>query len=92
MIECLAHLGLRAIQGSLNCCNSGAFSLRKFISVIESAVGKEAIFSNKRTEANFSPYGIEEDRSINNQKLEMSGFFLEELKKVVEVVRDKIIK
>jgi nucleoside-diphosphate-sugar epimerase len=84
----LYHIALNHIEGPINCCNSNSISIRDFIQIIVSQVGKEMKLAKKSNEHNQSPYGIEQHWFMSNKKLTESGLLLGCLKeKIRELVR-----
>ena len=85
----LYHIGMNQITGPINCCNSGHISLSDFVKVITEKTGKKLIRASEQTQENSSPYGIDQDWYMDNQKLTQSGLKLGPVEfKVRELVEE----
>ncbi|MAZ50031.1 MAG: NAD-dependent dehydratase [Halobacteriovoraceae bacterium] len=72
----LYHIGMNQITGPINCCNSGHIALSKLMKFICDRTGKDLIEAHIQTQENSSPYGIDQNWYMDNQKLTSSGLKL----------------
>ncbi len=60
--------------GPINACSNGTISLRNLISLIENSTGEVAMIEKMTADEHASPFGIEADWTLNNEKARALGF------------------
>ncbi|HET7657569.1 MAG TPA: NAD-dependent epimerase/dehydratase family protein [Bacillales bacterium] len=72
--EFLFWTGTSPLRGPVNACAGGDISLEELIRLIESSTGNKAVVSNKKEEADASPYGIPTSWTMDHSKASAAGF------------------
>jgi len=65
--------------GSVNCACPGDIELREFMRLIEEKTGKAYVRANEPNDENHSPYGVEQNWTMNMEKMGAAGISLPEL-------------
>lgn len=68
------------LTGPINCACPGDIKLSELVRKIEESTGKSCILTSQATDENQSPYGIEQDWTMNIDKLKSIGIKLTDLK------------
>ncbi len=92
----LCWLSSNNIQGPINACSTGDLSLEELLNMIEKATGKKAILTNVQDDPATSPYGIENDCTMDSSRAVNAGFEFDEihnwLPKLIENEVETILK
>jgi nucleoside-diphosphate-sugar epimerase len=85
----LRFVGESTYEGSVNCADTGAITMRDLMTLIETIVGKKAILAEKETEGNHSPFGFPEDFILPNARAQSLGFKFKKLQDYLpELIRN----
>ena len=80
------------IGGVYNICSNGSISLRSFMDQIESVLRKKIIYASSPSDENHSPYGLDNDFSLSNEKALNAGFKFRETKLVMKELIEKLFQ
>ena len=70
----LRWLGNERLDGPVNACSKGEYSLKEVLSLIENEVGKDAIIQENVSQEHKSPFGISDSWYMDTAKAEQAGY------------------
>ncbi|TYR81767.1 NAD-dependent epimerase/dehydratase family protein [Priestia megaterium] len=70
----LAWCGEQKLKGPINACADGTITLRNLIQLIEKETNRTAKITNRITDENASPYGVDHSWTMSNEKASFWGY------------------